>query len=185
MFPTRASKNPRTSWSALPPLTFAAPTCTYTRDGLICRQQRSRPREHGRSNEVGDGVVLPFNIGRGFCANCERDLSAFCLTTANRTVIPNMAGAAYGFTDMGPYRGGQAQFLRVPMGTTTAWYCPNMPKKRSAIMSCCPTYSPRTGTALVWLNLEPGDSVVIYGSGPVGLMAGHSAGFQGAVKFLS
>jgi hypothetical protein len=33
-------------------------------------------------------------------------LSAFCLTTADRSVFPNMAGAAYGFAGMGPYRGG-------------------------------------------------------------------------------
>ena len=66
--------------------------------------------------KVGDHVVLPFNIGCGFCANCERGLSAFCLTTADRSKIPNMAGAAYGFADMGPYNGGQAELLRVPYG---------------------------------------------------------------------
>lgn len=43
-------------------------------------------------------------------------LSAFCLTTADRSVFPNMAGAAYGFAGMGPYRGGQADLLRVPYG---------------------------------------------------------------------
>ena len=64
----------------------------------------------------GDRVVLPFNVACGFCKNCERGLSAFCLTTADRSVVPNMAGAAYGFADMGPYRGGQADLLRVPYG---------------------------------------------------------------------
>jgi threonine dehydrogenase-like Zn-dependent dehydrogenase len=44
--------------------------------------------------QVGDRVVLPFNIGCGFCANCERGLSAFCLTTADRSQIPNMASAS-------------------------------------------------------------------------------------------
>ena len=57
--------------------------------------------------KVGDRVCLPFNIGCGFCANCEQGLSGFCLTCN-----PGMAGAAYGFAGMGPYSGGQAEFLR-------------------------------------------------------------------------
>ena len=47
--------------------------------------------------KVGDRVCLPFNIGCGFCENCEKGLSGFCLT-AN----PGSAGAAYGFAGMGP-----------------------------------------------------------------------------------
>ena len=62
----------------------------------------------------GDHVVLPFNIGCGFCANCERGLTGFCLTCADPSVMPGMAGAAYGFAGMGPYSGGQAEYLRVP-----------------------------------------------------------------------
>ena len=61
--------------------------------------------------KIGDRVALPFNVGCGFCENCERGLSAYCLTTN-----PGMAGAAYGFADMGPYAGGQAELLRVPYG---------------------------------------------------------------------
>ena len=61
--------------------------------------------------KVGDRVCLPFNIGCGFCENCEKGLSGFCLTTN-----PGSAGAAYGFAGMGPYSGGQAEYLRVPYG---------------------------------------------------------------------
>src|SRR6201989_2935775 len=61
--------------------------------------------------KVGDRVSLPFNIGCGFCKNCEAGLTAFCLT-----VNPGMAGAAYGLRGMGPFPGGQAQYLRVPYG---------------------------------------------------------------------
>src|SRR5579871_1802017 len=63
------------------------------------------------SIKVGDYVCLPFNIGCGFCENCERGLTGFCLTTN-----PGNAGAAYGFAGMGPYNGGQAEYLRVPYG---------------------------------------------------------------------
>ena len=48
----------------------------------------------------GCKVILPFNIGCGFCANCERGLTGYCLTYADRSV-PGMAGAAYGFAGMG------------------------------------------------------------------------------------
>ncbi len=52
---------------------------------------------------------MPFNVGCGFCENCERGLTGFCLTTN-----PGTAGAAYGFAEMGPWQGGQAELMRVP-----------------------------------------------------------------------
>jgi threonine dehydrogenase-like Zn-dependent dehydrogenase len=54
--------------------------------------------------KVGDWVCLPFNVSCGFCKNCERGLTGFCLTTNLGT-----AGTAYGFAGMGPYSGGQAE----------------------------------------------------------------------------
>lgn len=61
--------------------------------------------------KVGDMVVVPFNIACGHCQNCERGLTNYCLV-ANPD--PQIAGAAYGFADMGPWNGGQAQYLLVP-----------------------------------------------------------------------
>ena len=58
----------------------------------------------------GDWVCLPFNVSCGHCKNCERGLSNYCLN-ANE---PGMAGGAFGFADMGPWQGGQAEYLRVP-----------------------------------------------------------------------
>lgn len=54
-------------------------------------------------------MCLPFNVACGFCENCERGLTGYCLT-----VNPGSAGGAYGFAGMGPYEGGQAEYLRVP-----------------------------------------------------------------------
>src|ERR1700704_9871 len=56
----------------------------------------------------GDKVVLPFNVGCGFCANCERGLSGYCLTCADPSVMPGMAGAAHRVLGMGPSLGGAA-----------------------------------------------------------------------------
>jgi glutathione-independent formaldehyde dehydrogenase len=73
----------------------------------------------------GDKVVLPFNIGCGFCANCERGLTGYCLNCADPAVMPGMAGAAYGFAGMGPYEGGQAQYLRVPYADFNCLHLPD------------------------------------------------------------
>lgn len=59
--------------------------------------------------KVGDRVVLPFNIGCGDCANCGRTMTSACLV-AN----PENVGAGYGYAGMGPYQGGQAEYIRVP-----------------------------------------------------------------------
>ena len=61
------------------------------------------------SIKKGDRVVLPFNIACGFCANCHRADTHACLT-----MNPENPGAAYGYTGMVPYQGGQAEFVLVP-----------------------------------------------------------------------
>jgi threonine dehydrogenase-like Zn-dependent dehydrogenase len=55
-------------------------------------------------------------IACGFCKQCERGLTNYCLTMQPEPVL---AAAAYGFADMGPYQGGQAELLRVPYGDFT------------------------------------------------------------------
>src|SRR6201992_2794612 len=125
--------------------------------------------------KVGDRGVLPFNIGCGFCKNCEAGLTGFCLT-AN----PGNAGAAYGYADMGPYSGGQAELLRVPYADWNALVLPEDAQEREndyvMLSDILPTgYH---GTELAQVGI--GDSVVIYGAGPVGLMAAMSARLRGA-----
>ncbi len=125
--------------------------------------------------EVGDWVVLPFNIGCGLCKNCESGRTGFCLT-AN----PGNAGAAYGYADMGPYSGGQAELLRVPWAD---WNCLVLPedaeeKQNDYVMLSDILPTGYHGTELAGVQL--GDSVVIYGAGPVGLMAAMSADLKGA-----
>src|SRR3954463_6550952 len=65
---------------------------------------------------VGDRVSVPFNIACGTCRNCLHGWTSFCLRT-NPT--PGVDGAAYGYANMGPYRRGQAEALRVPTATST------------------------------------------------------------------
>lgn len=97
--------------------------------------------------KVGDRVVLPFNISCGFCKNCERGLTNYCLTTQPD---PSAAGAAYGFADMGPYGGGQAELLRVPSATTTHCAWARTRRRRRMTTSCSPTSSPPVTTPPRW-----------------------------------
>ena len=129
--------------------------------------------------KVGDWVAVPFNVGCGFCRNCERGLSAFCLTTN-----PGMAGAAYGFADMGPYRGGQAEYLRVPYGDYNCLKLPPDAEERQDDYVMLADIFPTGWHATELAGLQPGELIVIYGAGPVGLMAAHSAMIKGACMVM-
>lgn len=129
--------------------------------------------------KVGDRVCLPFNIGCGFCKNCERGLTGFCLT-AN----PGMAGAAYGFAGMGPYSGGQAEYLRVPFGDFNCLLLPPDAEEKENDYVMLSDIFPTGYHATVLAGVEAGDSVVIYGAGPVGLMAAMSATLKCASKIM-
>ena len=125
--------------------------------------------------KVGDMVCLPFNIGCGFCANCERGLSGFCLT-----VNPGTAGGAYGFAGMGPYSGGQAELLRVPYGDYNCLVLPEDAQEKENDYVMLSDIFPTGYHATELAGVKPGQSVVVYGAGPVGLMAATSAFIKGA-----
>ena len=128
----------------------------------------------------GDRVVLPFNIACGFCENCERGFTGFCLTCAPK----GSAGAAYGYADMGPYRGGQAEYLRVPYADFNCLVLPDDADEKDRDYVMLSDIFPTGWHATRLAGLSPGDSVVIYGAGPIGLMAAMSARIQGASRIF-
>jgi threonine dehydrogenase-like Zn-dependent dehydrogenase len=133
--------------------------------------------------KVGDMVCIPFNIGCGFCRNCEAGLTAFCLTT---NPIPGVDGAAYGFADMGPYQGGQAEYLRVPYGDFNCLRLPDDardPQKQLDYVMVADIF-PTGWHATELAGVKAGDWVVVYGAGPVGLMAAYSATLKDASKVM-
>lgn len=132
----------------------------------------------------GDKVVLPFNISCGFCANCERGLTGYCLTCADPSVMPGMAGAAYGFAGMGPYAGGQAQYLRVPYADVNCLKLPGDADEKENDYVMLSDIFPTGWHATRLAGLNPGESILIYGAGPVGLMAAMSARIQGASQIF-
>jgi threonine dehydrogenase-like Zn-dependent dehydrogenase len=128
----------------------------------------------------GDWVCLPFNISCGHCKNCERGLTAYCLN-ANQ---PGVAGGAFGFADMGPWPGGQAEYLRVPWADFMALKLPPDAQEKQTDYVMCADIFPTGWHATELAGMKPGDAVVIYGSGPVGLMAAHSAMIKGACSVM-
>ncbi|MCO5994871.1 glutathione-independent formaldehyde dehydrogenase [Actinoallomurus rhizosphaericola] len=129
--------------------------------------------------KVGDRVCLPFNIACGFCKNCERGFTAFCLS-----VNPGFAGGAYGYADMGPYSGGQAELLRVPYGDFNCLRLPPDAEEKENDYVMLADIWPTGHHATQLADVAPGDSVVVYGAGPVGLMAAYSAQLIGASKVM-
>ncbi len=127
----------------------------------------------------GDRVCLPFNVGCGFCENCERGLTGFCLTCN-----PGNAGAAYGFAEMGPYEGGQAELLRVPYADFNCLKLPTDAEEKEDDYVMLSDIFPTGWHSTELAGLRPGESVAIYGAGPVGLMAAHAAAVQGAAQIF-
>ncbi len=128
------------------------------------------------SIQVGDRVVLPFNISCGFCFNCHRGHTEACLT-----VNPEEPHAAYGYAGMGPYQGGQAEFVLVPYAD---FNCLKLPGKAGdeweddflLLSDVFPTAFHATELA----SVSAGKTVAIFGAGPVGLLSAYCSHLKGA-----
>lgn len=125
--------------------------------------------------KVGDRVSVPFNLACGTCRNCNEGYTSACLR-ANPSGQP---GAGFGYPAMGPYWGGQAELLRVPWADFNLLELPEGTENEldfTMLSDIFPTgYH---GTELA--GMAPGKTVAVFGAGPVGLMAAHSAWLRGA-----
>jgi glutathione-independent formaldehyde dehydrogenase len=126
--------------------------------------------------KVGDRVSVPFNIACGACRNCTRGWTSFC-TRMNPT--EGMDGAAYGYANMGPYDGGQAEYLRVPRADFNLLNLPQGNDFENDFTMLSDIF-PTGWHGVVLSGMQPGDRVAVFGGGPVGLMAAHSALIMGA-----
>lgn len=124
----------------------------------------------------GDRVSLPFNVACGFCRNCRAGDTAFCLT-----VNPPGAGGAYGYVGMGPYMGGQAEYLRVPYVDFNCLRLPPGTEHEDDFAMLADIF-PTGYHATELAGVSAGDTVAVYGAGPVGLMAAYSATLRGAAE---
>jgi threonine dehydrogenase-like Zn-dependent dehydrogenase len=138
--------------------------------------------------KVGDRVVIPFTIICGQCDQCKRGNFSVCETTNRNKEI---AAAAFGHTTAGlfgythltgGYPGGQAEYLRVPFADTTHIKVPDgIPDEKLLFLS---DIFPTGWQAAVQCDIEPTDTVAIWGAGPVGQMAIRSAILLGAKQVV-
>lgn len=124
----------------------------------------------------GDRVVMPFNVACGFCKNCVAGYTGFCLT-----VNPGFAGGAYGYVAMGPYPGGQAELLRVPFADFNCLTLPESTEHDADFVLLADIF-PTGYHGCELAGVSPGETVAVYGAGPVGLMAAYSALIRGASR---
>ena len=129
-----------------------------------------------KERKVGDRVVMPFNVACGFCKNCIGGFTGFCTT-----VNPGFAGGAYGYVSMGPWVGGQAEYLQVPFSDFNCLPLPSGTDFEAdfALLAdiFCTGYH---GAELA--GVKPGESVAVFGAGPVGLMAAYSCIIRGSAE---
>jgi len=148
--------------------------------------------EVGRENrklKVGDRVVVPFTIACGRCFFCERDLWSLC---DNSNPNAWMAEKLYGYTTSGlfgyshmtgGYAGGQAQYARVPYADVGPIQIPDgIPDEKVLFLS---DILPTGYMAAENCDIKPGDTIAIWGCGPVGQMAIMSAWLLGAGRVIA
>jgi S-(hydroxymethyl)glutathione dehydrogenase / alcohol dehydrogenase len=129
---------------------------------------------------VGDRVMVPFNVFCGSCWFCARGLYSNC-----HNVNPNATavGGIYGYSHTtGGYDGGQAEYVRVPFADVGPTLIPDWMSPEDAVLLTDATATGYFGAQLG--EIAEGDTVVVFGAGPVGLVAAKSAWLMGAGRVL-
>ena len=130
----------------------------------------------------GDRVVIPFNISCGDCWMCNKQLFAQCETTQVRE--QDKGAALFGYTELyGQVPGGQAEYLRVPQAHFGPLVVPadDRPDEHWLFLS---DILPTAWQAVQFADVKAGDSVAVFGLGPVGQLAVTSAMHLGAGKVI-
>jgi len=138
--------------------------------------------------QVGDRVVVPFTIACGECFFCKKTLYSACdNSNPNYEIGEKLYGAApaglFGYSHMmGGYAGGQAQYLRVPFADVGPIKVPERLTDEQALFLS--DIFPTGYMAAENCNIQPGDTVAIWGAGPVGQMAIRCAFLLGAEEVI-
>ncbi|MDG4837788.1 glutathione-independent formaldehyde dehydrogenase [Micromonospora sp. WMMD967] len=125
----------------------------------------------------GSRVVIPTHLFCGTCVMCARGFSAACLRA--RAEAP---GAAYGYAGMGPYRGAQADLLRVPWADANCVPVPGEPgdEYEDDFVLLADAFVTGWHAAATLAGVEAGDTVAVFGAGTIGLLGAYSALLRGA-----
>lgn len=132
----------------------------------------------------GDRVVLPFNVSCGTCFYCMHDLESQCDHSNDNPEVD--AGGYFGLTERyGNYRGGQAEYLRVPYGNFMPFVVPPSCELEDESLLFLSDVLPTAYWSVENAGVKPGNTVAVLGSGPVGLMAQKFAWMKGAKRVIA
>lgn len=137
----------------------------------------------------GDRIVIPFDIGCGHCHHCQDDEHSACDNSNPNSVLADKlygysGSGLFGYSHIyGGYAGGQAEYIRVPYADTNSLVVPaSLTDDQVLFLS---DIFPTGYMAAENCNIQPGDTVAIWGAGPVGQMAIRSAFLLGAERVVA
>ena len=138
----------------------------------------------------GDRVVVPFPISCGQCYFCQQQqLHTQCENSnpefygPEGDITQGKGGGLFGYTSLyGGYDGGQAEYVRVPYADVGPRKVPdNLTDDQVLFLT---DIFPTGYTGIDWANVQGGETVVVFGCGPVGIMAQKSAWLRGAERVI-
>lgn len=132
----------------------------------------------------GDKVVIPFNIACGHCFYCESGLESQC-DEANKEVQSEV-GAIYGCSRLyGDYWGSQAELVRVPFANFAPFKVPNDCEITDDVLVLLTDALPTSYWGVENAGVKKGDTVIVLGCGPIGLMTQKLAWLKGAKRVIA
>jgi threonine dehydrogenase-like Zn-dependent dehydrogenase len=128
----------------------------------------------------GDRVVVPFNIACGTCFFCSRGLTSVC---DNSNPANDIVAGVFGYSHTtGGFDGGQAELVRVPYADVGPMKIPDDMHEEDVLFLS--DILPTGYQAAEMADIKEGETVAVFGSGPVGLMAAKSAWLMGAGRVI-
>lgn len=130
--------------------------------------------------KVGDRLIVPFNIACGKCAFCQQGLYGNCHeSNPSATAVGGFLGYSH---TAGGYDGGQAEYARVPYVDVSPMVIPDWMDLDDAVLLT--DVVPTGYQAAEMGGIQKGDTVVIFGAGPIGIMAAKCAWLFGAGRVI-
>ena len=130
--------------------------------------------------KVGDRVMVPFNISCGKCAFCKQELYGNCNESNPEATA---VGGIFGYSHTaGGYDGGQAEYVRVPYANVGPTVIPDWMDPDDAVLLT--DVVPTGYQAAEMGGIQKGDTVVIFGAGPIGIMAAKCSWLFGAGRVI-
>jgi S-(hydroxymethyl)glutathione dehydrogenase / alcohol dehydrogenase len=130
----------------------------------------------------GDRVIVPFNVSCGVCWYCQHDLTSQC----DNSNPHGESGGYFGYSEtFGGYAGGQAEFMRVPFGNFTPFRIPDDCELEDEKLVLLADAMSTAYWTVDNAGVSKGDTVIVLGCGPVGLLAQKFAWLKEAKRVIA